>query len=100
MAKAGLVGRLAAITANLGRGRQRARIVHTYHGHVLDGYFSPLKTSLFIMLERLLARGTDAIVAISPAIRAELLERLPDRRRRAIPRRSARFRSLGIPGDR
>ena len=72
MAKAGLVGRLAAITANIGRGGRRAKIVHTYHGHVLDGYFSPLKTSLFISLERLLARGTDAIVAISPAIRAEL----------------------------
>lgn len=72
MAKAGLVGRLAAITANIGRGRRRARIVHTYHGHVLDGYFSPLKTSLFINLERWLASGTDAIIAISPAIRAEL----------------------------
>ena len=72
MAKAGLVGRLAAITANIGRGRRRAKIVHTYHGHVLDGYFSPPKTSLFINLERLLARGTDALVAISPAIRAEL----------------------------
>lgn len=72
MAKAGLVGRLAAITANIGRGRRRAKIVHTYHGHVLDGYFSPLTTSLFITLERWLAHGTDAIVAISPAIRAEL----------------------------
>ena len=72
MAKAGLVGRLAAMTANIGRGRRRARIVHTYHGHVLDGYFSQWKTSLFISLERLLARGTDAIVAISPAVRAEL----------------------------
>jgi len=72
MAKAGLVGRLAAITANLGRGQRRARLVHTYHGHVLDGYFSPLKTSLFINLERLLAHGTDAIVAISPQIRTEL----------------------------
>ena len=72
MAKAGLIGRLAAMSANVGRGGKRARIVHTYHGHVLDGYFSPLKTSLFIGLERLLARGTDAIVAISPAIRAEL----------------------------
>ncbi len=72
MAKAGLLGRFAAILANVGRGKHRARIVHTYHGHVLDGYFSPMKTALFINLERLLAKGTDAIVAISPAIRAEL----------------------------
>ena len=75
MAKAGLLGRAAATLYNLTRGRApRARIVHTYHGHVLEGYFSPLKTSLFIALERLMARVTDAIVAIAPAIRAELLD--------------------------
>lgn len=74
MAKAGLLGRAAATLYNLTRGdAPRARIVHTYHGHVLEGYFSPLKTSLFISLERLMARTTDAIIAIAPAIRAELL---------------------------
>ena len=35
----------------------RARVVHTYHGHVLEGYFSPLKTRVFIALERALARA-------------------------------------------
>ena len=40
MAKAGTLGRLAATIYNRTRGRRdRARIVHTYHGHVLDGYF-------------------------------------------------------------
>lgn len=73
MAKAGLLGRLAARAYNIGRGRRRARVVHTYHGHVLDGYFSPLKTSLFINLERLLARWSDRLIAISPAIRRDLL---------------------------
>lgn len=74
MAKAGLLGRLAAAAYNLTRGASpRARVVHTYHGHVLDGYFSPLMTAVFIGLERLLARISDAIVAISPAIRADLL---------------------------
>ena len=67
MAKAGMLGRLAA----LGSG---ARVVHTYHGHVLEGYFSAAKTATFIMLERMLARCSDAIIAISPAIRRELLE--------------------------
>ena len=75
MAKAGLLGRLAAAAYNLTRdSAPRARVVHTYHGHVLDGYFSPLMTTVFITLERIVARITDAIVAISPAIRGELLQ--------------------------
>jgi glycosyltransferase involved in cell wall biosynthesis len=74
MAKAGLVGRLAATAYNLTRGSSPpARIVHTYHGHVLEGYFSPLMTRVFITIERILARLSDRIIAISPAIRAELL---------------------------
>ena len=76
MAKAGLLGRLAAALHNLTRGSApRARVVHTYHGHVLDGYFSAFMTTVFITLERLLANASDAIVAISPAIRDELLDR-------------------------
>ncbi len=73
MAKAGLLGRLAAAVYNLTRGSApRARVIHTYHGHVLEGYFSPLMTRVFIGFERLLAHVTDTIVAISPAIEREL----------------------------
>ena len=75
MAKAGLLGRLAATLYNLTRGSApRARVVHTYHGHVLEGYFSALMTGIFITLERLLARASDRIIAISPAIERELRE--------------------------
>ena len=74
MAKAGLLGRLAAFAYNLTRGEApRTLVVHTYHGHVLEGYFSRVITGVFIGLERLMARFTDAIIAISPAIRADLL---------------------------
>ena len=74
MAKAGLLGRLAAVLYNLRRGnRPRARIVHTYHGHVLEGYFGRLKTRLFITVERLMARSTDALVAVATPVRNELL---------------------------
>src|SRR5215467_8687563 len=74
MAKAGAIGRAAAVLYNRSVApSERARVVHTYHGHVLEGYFSPAKTSLFVGIERLLARATDRIVAISPAIREELL---------------------------
>jgi glycosyltransferase involved in cell wall biosynthesis len=75
MAKAGLLGRTAAALYNWTRGRApRAKVVHTYHGHVLEGYFSPLMTGVFINLERLLARVSDRIVAISPAIERDLLD--------------------------
>jgi glycosyltransferase involved in cell wall biosynthesis len=75
MAKAGSLGRTAAAIYNVtaGRGR-RAKIVHTYHGHVLEGYFGGTTERIFAAAERGLARVTDAIVAISPAIRDELLQ--------------------------
>jgi glycosyltransferase involved in cell wall biosynthesis len=75
MAKAGALGRAAALAYNETVGRAApARVVHTYHGHVLDGYFSPAKTRMFVGIERRLARATDRIIAVSPRIRDELLE--------------------------
>jgi len=74
MAKAGAIGRAAAAMYNRSAApADRVRVVHTYHGHVLEGYFSAAKTALFVGIERLLARATDRIIAISPAIRDELL---------------------------
>ena len=74
MAKAGALGRAAAALYNRTVGRHRpARIVHTYHGHVLEGYFSPTKTSAFVRAERALAHVTDRLIAISPRIRDELV---------------------------
>jgi glycosyltransferase involved in cell wall biosynthesis len=75
MAKAGTLGRTAAALYNRTAGRRApARIVHTYHGHVLEGYFDSTSARLFTWTERRLAATTDAIVAISPQIRSELLE--------------------------
>jgi glycosyltransferase involved in cell wall biosynthesis len=75
MAKAGTLGRLAAAIYNQTAGRsRRAAVVHTYHGHVLEGYFNAAKTRTFLAIERALARATDRIVAISPTIRAQLLD--------------------------
>jgi glycosyltransferase involved in cell wall biosynthesis len=69
-AKAGAVGRVAALLA--GRARPPI-IVHTFHGHVLRGYFGRFWTSVFRQLERMLARITDALVAVSPEVRDELV---------------------------
>lgn len=57
--KAGLMGRLAAKLAGT------PIIVHTPHGHVFFGYFGPLKTKLFIILEKLASRITEKIVALT-----------------------------------
>jgi glycosyltransferase involved in cell wall biosynthesis len=69
-AKAGAIGRLAAMLA--GRARPPV-VVHTFHGHVLQGYFGGLRSWFFSRLERTLARSTDALVAVSPEVRDDLV---------------------------
>jgi glycosyltransferase involved in cell wall biosynthesis len=69
-AKAGALGRIAALLA----GRRRPRvIVHTFHGHVLTGYFSPPVSVAFTAIERFLARHTTRLIAVSDEIRADLV---------------------------
>jgi glycosyltransferase involved in cell wall biosynthesis len=69
-AKAGTVGRAAAVLA--GR-RGPPIVVHTFHGHVLRGYFGPVRTRFFRLLERWLARRTTALIAVSPQVRDDLV---------------------------
>jgi glycosyltransferase involved in cell wall biosynthesis len=69
-AKAGAIGRIAALLAGPGR---RPVVVHTFHGHVLRGYFGTLGTLLFRAIETALARVTDRLVAVSPEVRDELV---------------------------
>lgn len=74
MAKAGAIGRLAAVAYNRTAGRKSpARLVHTYHGHVFEGYFGSLHTRCLLAVERWLARRTDVLIAISPRVRHDLL---------------------------
>jgi glycosyltransferase involved in cell wall biosynthesis len=69
-AKAGAVGRAAALLA----GRHRPPVVvHTFHGHVLRGYFGTAGTLVFRGIETSLARVTDALVAVSPEVRDDLV---------------------------
>ena len=79
MAKAGSLGRLAGVIYNrVGPGRHarhRAVLVHTFHGHVLEGYFPAWLSQVFVMIERWLARHSDCLIAVSRAIRDELLEK-------------------------
>jgi glycosyltransferase involved in cell wall biosynthesis len=66
-ARAGLLGRLAGRLAGV------PIVVHTYHGHVLHGYFSPVKTWLMRSMEHTLARMTDQIITVSERVKRELV---------------------------
>jgi len=66
-AKAGTLGRLAALTVS-----RKVATVHTFHGHVFHGYFSRWKSALFILIERMLALFTDRIVVISQSQHHEI----------------------------
>ena len=69
-AKAGALARAAALVAGNAR---PPIVVHTFHGHVLKGYFGPGRTAFFRQVERNLARTSDVLVAVSPEVRDELV---------------------------
>jgi glycosyltransferase involved in cell wall biosynthesis len=66
-AKAGTLGRLAAFLAGV------PVAIHTFHGHVLEGYFSAPLARLFLAIERALAKRTDRIIVVSPRLKAAIL---------------------------
>jgi len=91
-AKAGTLGRGAAILVNsqwsivniLGRmfscpstelrtQNIRIKLVHTFHGHVLSGYFGYIKNNIFLWVERFLGLFTDRIITVSEKLREEIL---------------------------
>ncbi len=65
--KAGALGRLAALLAGT------KVIIHTFHGHIFFNYFSKIKTSIFVLVERLLAQRCSLLVAVSENVRKEIL---------------------------
>jgi glycosyltransferase involved in cell wall biosynthesis len=106
-AKAGMLGRLAARVAGV------PVVVHTFHGHVLRGYFGPLTTAFYRAMERGLGASSDVLVAVSDAVKRDLvgLGVAPDAKIRviplgldleplagALPRGSLRGEA-GVPGD-
>jgi len=105
-AKAGALGRVAARLAGV------PVVVHTFHGSVFDGYFGPSVARFFQWIERILALGTDTIVAVSERVAADLAERkiAPRKKIEVVPlglelgrfqdvqqRRGELRRELGVP---
>jgi glycosyltransferase involved in cell wall biosynthesis len=71
-AKGGTLGRVAAVVA-FPRASARPILIHTYHGHSLTGYFSDRTAAIYRRIERLLARFTDRLIAVSDEVRNELV---------------------------
>ena len=67
-AKAGFLGRIASIIS-----LQPSIRVHTFHGHLLNGYFGSFKRSLVVLAEKLLAMFTDQLLAVGDKVRQDLL---------------------------
>ena len=64
-AKAGTIGRIAALFYRI-FSRKKVKIVHTFHGHIFHSYYGNLKTKIFLVIEKTLARfATDKIIVIS-----------------------------------
>ncbi|HYH60480.1 MAG TPA: glycosyltransferase [Solirubrobacterales bacterium] len=89
-AKAGFIGRQAASLAGI----SRPVLVHTFHGHVLEGYFGRIKSGLYRRLERRLASGTDALIGVSTATVDDLV------RLGVAPREKFRVVPLGLDLER
>ena len=67
-AKAGVLGRLAIILAG-----SKALRSHTFHGHLLHGYFAGWKVRLVIAIEKFLATKTDVLIAVGNQVKDDLL---------------------------
>ncbi|MBI4636026.1 MAG: glycosyltransferase [Candidatus Rokubacteria bacterium] len=104
--KAGFVGRLAARLARV------PAVIHQPHGHIFYGYYGPLRTALFVLLERVAARWTDRIITLTERGTEEHLARRIGRRERFVtvpsgvpvaglrtsaPSRGAARARLGLP---
>ena len=89
-AKAGTLGRIAVFIHNRLH-KKKVLVIHTFHGHVLHGYFSWLKSQMVIWAERLQAKATDIIIVISESQKNEL-----SRRYRIAPEKKFRTVKLGF----
>jgi len=68
-AKAGFLGRIASVVS-----LQPSIRVHTFHGHLLNGYFGAFKRRLVIIAEEVLAMFTHELLAVGDKVRQDLLE--------------------------
>ncbi len=68
-AKAGFLGRIASVTS-----LHPSIRVHTFHGHLLNGYFGQFKRMLIVTAEKTLGLFTDQLLAVGDKVRQDLLQ--------------------------
>ncbi|WP_433361668.1 glycosyltransferase [Streptosporangium sp. CA-115845] len=104
-AKAGALGRTASRLSGVGSAR-----AHVFHGHLLHGYFSPVKRGLYVRSERILASMSDRLVTVGAQVRDDLLRAgigrpaqyvviPPGVRLGPVPDRGTARAALGLPPD-
>lgn len=91
-AKAGALGRMAACLCKV-KG-VKCKVVHTFHGHVLYGYFGKIKSWVFLWIEKILALLTDRIVTVSGSLKKEFVEEY-----RIAPEKKVQVVELGFELD-
>ncbi len=100
--KAGVIGRLASIFSGIDSIR-----IHTFHGHLLYGYFGKVKRGVIVLIERVIARKTHYLLAVGTKVRSDLLEARigklekfgvmpPGLRINFLPEKQAARKALGI----
>jgi glycosyltransferase involved in cell wall biosynthesis len=47
-------------------------VVHTFHGHTFHSYWGPVKSALFLQIERTLGAMTDQVIAVGDAQKADI----------------------------
>jgi glycosyltransferase involved in cell wall biosynthesis len=84
MAKAGFLGRVAALLAHT---RPKPIVLHTYHGHVLEHYFGRAMGAVVRRAETRLASASDCLIGVSQAVVDDLIRLgvAPTHKFRTIP---------------
>ncbi len=104
--KAGALGR----AANLTLGSQRPALVHTIHGHLLNGFAGPIGTAGIRETERALAKASDALICVGPIAYEGITQAgigrgqpvvdiLPGARALSLPDRSSARARFGLSED-
>lgn len=68
-AKAGLITRIASLTVS-----HKAKLIHTFHGHILKGYYGRVITKAIVLMEKLLGFSTTKLFAVGQVVMDELVE--------------------------
>ncbi len=66
--KAGLFGRFISRLIS-----PKTKVVHTFHGHLLVGYFNPLKLFVVKLFEKFLGMLSDSLIAMGTEVRDDLI---------------------------